>query len=390
MNETSTSKLVKLTRNELQQLVSADRRPSVSLYMPTHRMGSEVRQDPIRLKNLLNEAKEQLNALSLEERQIDELLSFATTLPQSEANEFWKRNSDGLAIFMQEGLACGYRVPVDFDELVVVAERFHIKPLFHYLQGDGHFYVLAVSSNSVRLFEGGKRGLSEVDTQVLPDSLADALNVDEYVSTLQFHSTGSPDDNAMFHGQGAGSDAYKKEELLKFFRKLDDGVNEFFDDESSPLVFAGVEYLFPIYQQSNNYRHLVETPVTGNQDEASADDLHAAAWKIVEPSFAADRKQLTEKFGTALSQEQATDKIDLAVKYAGEGRVETVLLAEGVREWGSIAGDGSVVHLDENSAESEDLLDAIAVRTLKSGGNVLIFDQKDMPTESAVAAMLRY
>lgn len=391
MNETTTTnKLGKLTRNELLRLVSADREPSVSIYMPTHRAGSEVRQDPIRLKNLLGEAAEQLTELKLEESQIDDLLTFGTSLPQSEADSFWRKNSDGMALFMQDGLTRGYRVPVEFDELVVVSNRFHIKPLLHYLQGDGHFYVLAVSANSVRLFEGGKRALTEVDAETLPENLVDALNIDEYFSSLQFHSAGGADGNAMFHGQGAGSDSDKKDELLKFFRKLDDGLNEFFDNESSPLVFVGVEYLFPLYQQTNSYPYLFDTPVTGNHDQTSADDLHTATWKIVEPHFTADRKEQMEKFGTLMSREQATNEIDLAVRYSTEGRVESVLLADGVRQWGSVGDDGTIVYSDENSAESEDLLDTVAVRTLEAGGKVFVFDPKDMPTESPVAAMLRY
>ena len=41
------------TRSELEQLMRKEQQWCVSIYMPTHRTGSEAQQDPVRLKNLL-------------------------------------------------------------------------------------------------------------------------------------------------------------------------------------------------------------------------------------------------------------------------------------------------------------------------------------------------
>jgi hypothetical protein len=45
-------------REDLMELISEQKGICVSIYMPTHRAGSETQQDPIRLKNLLKEAEE--------------------------------------------------------------------------------------------------------------------------------------------------------------------------------------------------------------------------------------------------------------------------------------------------------------------------------------------
>ena len=230
----------------------------------------------------------------------------------------------------------------------------------------GTFTCSQSAQTECGLFEGGKHKLTEIDTDILPENLVDALNIDEYVSSLQFHShtvdgaSGAADANAIYHGHGAGSNADKKEELLKYFRKLDDAINQFMRVEAAPLVFAGVEYLFPIYQQANNYRSLVDQPVTGNHDDASADELHALAWKLVEPRFGKQRDKVLEKYGTLAAQDRATDDVEHAVKAAREGRVETILLAEGVRRWGTVADDGTTTQIDENSPEGENLLDHAA------------------------------
>jgi hypothetical protein len=46
------------SRSDLDELVAMDARPAVSIYLPTHIAGREIRQDPIRLKNLLSSAAE--------------------------------------------------------------------------------------------------------------------------------------------------------------------------------------------------------------------------------------------------------------------------------------------------------------------------------------------
>ena len=46
--------------DDLSELVAVDARPAVSLYLPTHVAGREIRQDPIRLKNLIASTAKQI------------------------------------------------------------------------------------------------------------------------------------------------------------------------------------------------------------------------------------------------------------------------------------------------------------------------------------------
>ena len=90
---------------------------------------------------------------------------------------------------------------------------------------------------------------------------------------------------ATFHGQGGGSDENEKNELLRYFRLVSDGLTEFLEEDGVPLVLAGVEYLLPIYKEANTYPNLMDTVITGNPDLLSADKLHKSAWDIVSPRF---------------------------------------------------------------------------------------------------------
>jgi len=58
---------------------------------------------------------------------------------------------------------------------------------------------------------------------------------------------------------GRSPDRDKRQEgILQFFHMIDEALHENCGIKKAPLVVAGVEYLFPIYQEANTYPDLVE------------------------------------------------------------------------------------------------------------------------------------
>ena len=78
-------------------------------------------------------------------------------------SNFWQHQSDGLAIFISSNRVHRYRLPLNFEEFVTVINHFHIKPLLPLFTGDGQFYILALSQNYIRLLNGTRYSVSEVD-----------------------------------------------------------------------------------------------------------------------------------------------------------------------------------------------------------------------------------
>ena len=72
-----------LLRNDLDELLAFDQSPAVSVYLPTHSAGREVRQDAIRLRNLLSDAAKRL-AAGRRAPEIDALLKPARRLVDDE------------------------------------------------------------------------------------------------------------------------------------------------------------------------------------------------------------------------------------------------------------------------------------------------------------------
>ena len=384
-----------LKQSDLEQLIEVSGKWCVSIYMPTHRVGREQQQDPTRLGNLIARAQEKLLEAGLRKPEVQELLHPAESLLEDQ-EEFWQHQSDGLAIFSSEDFSEVLRLPHSFEELVVVANSFHLKPLLPLLSKDGKFYILAISGEEIRLFLGTKDTVEQVELRDVPTSMKEALWMDDPEKFTGFHTgTGTPaqgERQAVFHGHG-GEPADDKTNILRYFQYVDEGLNNLLEDKSIPMILAGVEYLQPIYQEANTYQSLLEVGLHGTPEERSEDELHDAAWKLVESIFEADQKRDQERFEQFYGQENglAIDDLNEAVKAAYSGQVETLFIPLGVQKWGRYdVGQNQVILEDSSNPENEDLLDYVAVQTILNSGQVYAVELEELPGKGDLADILRY
>jgi hypothetical protein len=384
-----------VTREDLKQLVERQEGPCVSIYQPAHRAGPDTRsyaqQDPVRFKNLLREAEQRLRAGGVAAPAAAELLQSSRRLLDDPV--FWQYQADGLAVFVAQGAMRTFRVPVGFEELVVVAPSFHIKPLLPLLTGDGLFYVLALSQNEVRLLAGTRDHMGEVELPGAPRSLAEALRYDDPERQLQFH-TGTPGGGArraaMFHGQGTGVDDAKTN-LLRFFQRVNRSVSGLIRNPSVPLVMAAVDYSMPIYREANTHPSLLERGVAGNPEGLRPDELHARAWPLVEPYFRRAREEAIARYLELKGTGRTVNDVGTMVPAAWDGRIEVLFVAIGVRVWGTFAPATRTIEIgDEAPGRNEDLLNLSAIHTVLNRGTVYAVPSAEMPDDAPGAAVLRY
>lgn len=377
--------------SELRRLSRTNGQWCVSIFVPTHRAGIEVQQGPIRLKNLLGVAERQLNSAGLRSSETATLLEPANALLRDSL--FWQHQSDGLAVFASAGQLERYRVPLRLDEQVIVAKRFQLKPLLPLLTGDGHFFILALSQNEVRLMEATRYSIDELDVEQLPPDLRQSLGLGEAERRLQFH-TGAAERGgqraAMFHGHGQGQEQVK-ELLEKYFRKVDAAVCGFLEDDRAPLVLAGVDYYFPIYQSVSRYAQLMSDGVAGNPELLRPDELHSRAWPLVEPVFRQARETALARFRQLNGTGRTSTNVTEAVPAALQGRIEVLFVATDQQQWGLFDSDRQAVVLHEVSdAGNEDLLDFAAIATSLNGGKVYAIPSGEMPDGAVLAAVYRF
>ena len=376
-------------KNELSILAEARPGPCVSIYLPTHRIPMEIQQDRLRLKNLLRQAEDDLTAAGLRSPEVKALLEPAEKMLLETV--FWKGQQDGLAVFLAPEFDRFYALPVDFPELMLVGERFHLKPLLTLLSG-GEFYILALSQNEVRFLQASPFSVSELDVEGVPRSLDEALKYDDPQKQLQFHTgtqklTGGR--AAIFHGHGVGTDDAKSN-LLRFFQQVDRGLRTVLREEQAPLVVAGVDYLLPIYREANSYANLMSEGVLGNPEGLSPEELQKRALKVVSPYFQQARQEAEAKYRQLAGTGKASHNLMEIAPAAFHGRVESLFVAMGRHEWGAFDSDSASIRLlPQTEPGVEDLLDFAALHTLLQGGRVFSVEPEEMPDGEPIAAVFR-
>jgi len=379
-----------LTKNDLLELIQRRNDTCVSIYLPTHRVGADTQQNQIRFKNLLREAAEKLAAAGARPPEVDALLARAQEMLRN--TPFWKQQSDGLAVFISPDFFRVFRLPVEFPERVVTAERFYIKPILPLFSMGGRFFVIALSQNKIRLLQGARNCVSEMDVSGLPKNLAETVKYD--VSEKQVRSqpaaAGSGGRGASFHGHGGWTDE-SKDNLQRYLQQIDRGLRGMLKDERAPLVFAGVEYIFSMYREINSYPQLVEKAITGNPEGLSNEELGKQAWNLVRPHYLKAQDEALAQYRQSAGTGLASGNIAEIVPAACHGRIGLLLAAKGKEQWGTFDPRNSEVTLREKPGPGvEDLIDLAAVHALMNGATVYMIEPDRMPGGESIAALFRY
>ena len=365
-----------LTMEELKTFIARSPGWHISLFMPTHQTGRETGQDPIRFMNLLREVEDRLLAKGLHSPNVREILKPAQRLLQESG--FWQHQSHGLAVFIAPEEFHSYRLPLPFEELVVISHRFHLKPLLPFFTSDGHFYILALSQNQIRLLGATRHTVDEIDPESMPESMAEALQYERFERQLQSHSATSP---------GTAG----KDRILRWFHMIDDELPSLLIGEQSPIVLAGVDYLFPLYTEANTYPHLLDKGISGNPEELETEELHTRAWTLVQPFFMQAQEKAAAQYSQLTGTGQTTADVKEAVLAAHHGRVDVLFVAVGVQVWGNFDPDTNMVHIHQDPEPGdEDLLDLAAVQSVLKGGIVYAVEPEQVPDHALLAAVFRY
>jgi len=386
-----------LSRESLQTLMETQHGPCISLFMPTDRTGVEGQQDQLRIRRLIREAESLVRGnAQLHSAQVEDLLEPLRALLDNE--QFWSHAGDGLAIFRSPTAFRSFRLPSSFKEQAVVGDHFYLRPLLPLLTYDGSFYILALSQNAVRLLACTHDHVNELPLpEQVSASLAEFLKDEERENDLQSHSSASfgtvgkaGRHPTIFHGQGVGTDD-AKDDILRYFQHIDRGLHDLLRDETASLVLAGVEYLFPIYQQANSYPHLLEQGIAGNPDKLQAEALREKAWAVVEPVILQARQEAAAQYTDLASTERASSNTSEIVPAAYYGRVASLFVARDREQWGTFDLATGRLQVHEQAQPGDgDLLDLAATQTLLHGGAVYAVEQTDMPDAAPLAAVFRY
>src|SRR5947209_1091759 len=143
-----------LTPAALAELRRPRKYPAVSVLLPTHRRELPPSQDSVRLRNLLEEAKEAVH--NDPEVSRSDRIDVITQLDQAGAGVDLAYAEDGLAIFAAPGEHHVWSVDRQVPPRVLLAQTFLTRNLVAAHAANQPFWALAVSGEVATMWSGGR------------------------------------------------------------------------------------------------------------------------------------------------------------------------------------------------------------------------------------------
>ncbi len=375
------------------ELLHASHPRSVSIYLPTPEVGADGNRRDVQLRDLVEKVLDQLKSVELKKNEhknvmkvVDEMLS---------SDEFWRQGNKGFAIFVSPHLQKWYRLPIDILPLAIVSYRFHLKPLIPLVTEHEDFYLLSLSKQRVELFCGDRYGLHKEEVVGMPKDLEEVVGTDTGERQLQFHTRSTSSSGgrrpAVYHGQSSWKDD-KQKYLNRFLQQVDNAVTKHLETQKAPLILSGVEKMLTEYVIINTYPHLLkEVVLQGNREGDSLKNLHTEALQKLQSYFYDQERAKIEKYLTHGSPRRISTKIDEILRQARMGKVDTVLVARGVRKWGKFDENTLAVDVeDKQTPQNHDLFDLACAETMLNGGTAYVLPPEFIPTPEPIAAVFRY
>lgn len=364
------------TRSEIVSLNKVRASACVSIYLGTTPLTQQADASRIELGNLARQAREQLEAVGLDKRQLAALMEQLDEV--REDDEFWSVQANSLAILATPGTLRTFRLATALKSLVEVSDRFHLKPLLRAITFPQSAFVLALSENAVRLVE------------VHADLPARTVKVD-----------GLPKDAASAAGKSTLNDRTASTRIqasegqnirfMQYARKVDAALRPFLAGLDTPLILAATGRLVSVFRSVNSYPHLLPDGIEDSPDRITDADLAEAARPVLDKAYAAEIETVKALFETRSAEGRATTDLSDAARAATFGAIDTLLVDIDTVVHGSVDETTGALRLsDDADATSYGVVDEIAGRALAHGARVMGVRKADLPGEGELAAILRF
>jgi hypothetical protein len=381
-----------LTKELFTDLANFSGQHCVSLYIPTHKAGIEINEnnDNIAFRNALQHAASDLKQKGVDPEKIQKMLEPGYELVRDEM--FWRNLNRGLAVFLSDNFFKYVKMPDTPREEMMVNSSFMLKPLVNAMTVREYFYLLVISKKQVKFFKVDAFGINQIELPELPNGVGDVVHFEEKEDQKLFRSeSGQAGKGASFHGHGAGRPD-EKEHLAIYLEEVDETLwEEILSRENAPLLLAGVEYLLPIFRSVSHYKNIWPEMMKGSHEHDDVNSLYRQAREIMEPYFRERTKKALDTYGnqsaTALTSSIPTDVIP-AAHYA---RIGHLFVQKNEHIWGTFNESENILNVHDSKEERDEcLIDKAVIKTILNGGDVHFVSKEDMPSESVIAAVMRY
>lgn len=270
------------------------------------------------------------------------------------------RYESALGFFHHQTLTGLLPLNGEVDPKIVVADSFHIKPVLGWLQETPPYYLLTLSSNEIKVYQGDAWDLRFIKSVV-----------DERF----FHST---------------KKKASKAQVKEFFHKAETEILELTKNDSRAIVIAGVDWVQALYQKVSKNKNLIPSNIRGDVHRLKMSALKNATAMVLHELFQRAKRKLIFEYELARNKGKMLSDLQEISKAAIQGRVKKMLIARDQVIWGEIkpkTGDLRL-HYRQMNSRDDDVLDNLAETVLARGGSVLCVPRHEIPGQGVALAIL--
>ena len=348
--------------------------PFLTAVVPDHHPGSPAGSRRLILQHLIKTATELLAASPFKARAADLLAPLKELVQDPQATA----GGPGFAIFCSPDTTMWYRVPGHAEKLVIASHPY-LTPFLADAGTPSELFILGLGIKHLRLFRYKEGTCTEMALpEGVPGSLEEAGKGPE-PNFQNRSSVGSSAGNMHAMSFGTASDREKGgANLLHFFTLVDQGLKA--TVAGKPVLLLGVHEEIQAYRRAAKLGHLLEAGVDGGpeflttaQVAAYAREAARAEYQRTADAALAEFRELKERF-RSLKDARAI------LRAAAQGRVHRLCVRKETQFPAALDAD----------LTNQDLINAAAVETIRTNGEVFEVGQDRMAETEPLAAILRY
>lgn len=356
----------------LKYLQSINNYPCVSIFMPTHRHFPENKQDPLRLKNIINIATKRLK----EEFGKDEIQPILEKITEINNSIDFNSFLDGLAIFVNKDKAIKFYLPFPVKERVIIDPTFATRDLVFAMNRSEPYWVVVISDKITKLFLGIRDNIIEFLENDFPF-------VNKYYETKSSLTKEN-------HRNDRVSDSIER--IKKYLREIDSRLKNININNYS-IVITGTERILSLFKDISSQADLILTGINGNYESASAHDLSKVVWQQVKNVRAIRRDEILKEIENAFGRKKIATGIDEVWALAKEGRGRLLVVELNYQYSARESEDGLLlipVELAPGKEIIDDAVDDTIEKVISRGGRVVFVNNGKLEKYGHIAMILRY
>ncbi|MEU0055747.1 chemotaxis protein [Streptomyces sp. NPDC006334] len=345
--------------------------PAVSVLTPTHRREPLSAEDRVRLRNVVSEAKKQLEAdpSVTRERRAD----VGGQLDRALAEVDLSHTEDGLVIFAAPGEHQVWSLARPVPERVVLADTFLTRNLVSAQAAGRPFWVLSVSADRVTLWNGG------VDRVV-----------EERRGGFPLARRRENFDAERRERVGDVRSAFRDEATRHFLRDADTALSRLLRENPRPVYVTGEPAALSLLDEFGGAARDAVHIAHGGLAHASPD----AVWQAVRPVLDAQARReaaaVKRELDSARGHKSFAAGVDELWQNAREGRIRLLAVEENYRI--TVRDDGGhLIPAESGDLDArEDIVDEIVEQCLETGADVRFLPDGTLGDADGIAGVLRY